>query len=67
MRLTIGGDKLDYFDETASLAASLLETKLILNSAISDAHKRRMVHVFRRERIFFVITFISRPTRAHEN
>ena len=39
VRLTIGGDKLEYFDETASPAASLLETKLILNSTISDAHR----------------------------
>jgi hypothetical protein len=39
VRLTIGGDKLDYHDETASPAASLLETKLIINSTISDADK----------------------------
>ena len=37
--LTVGGDKLDYFGKTASLAPNLLETKLLINSVISDAHK----------------------------
>ena len=37
--MTIGGDKLEYADDTASPAASLIETKLLLNSVISDAHK----------------------------
>ena len=39
VRLTVGGDKLDYFGETASPTANLLETKLLINSVISDAHK----------------------------
>ena len=39
VRLTIGGDKLPYNDETSSPAADLLETKILLNSTISDAHK----------------------------
>jgi hypothetical protein len=39
VRLTVGGDKLPYEDDAGSPAASLLETKLIINSAISDAHK----------------------------
>ena len=39
VRLAIGGDKLDYFGETAAPAASLLEAKLLINSVISDAHK----------------------------
>ena len=38
-RLTIGGDKLEYFGNPASPAASLLETKLIINSVISDSHR----------------------------
>ena len=38
-RLTIGGDKLDYFRNSSSPAASLLETKLIINSVISDSQK----------------------------
>ena len=36
-RLTIGGDVLDYDNNTSSPAASLLETKLLLNSVILDA------------------------------
>ena len=36
IRLTLGGDKLDYFGETASPAANLLETKILVNSVISD-------------------------------
>ena len=39
VRPTVGGDKLPYPDEVASPAALLLETKLIFNSTISDAHK----------------------------
>ena len=37
--LTIGGEKLDYDRDTASPAANLLGTKIILNSTISDADK----------------------------
>ena len=37
VRLTIGGDKLDYEQETASPTANLLDTKILLNSTISDA------------------------------
>jgi hypothetical protein len=36
-RIVVGGDKLSYDHDPASPAASLLETKLILNSTISDA------------------------------
>ena len=39
VRMTVGGDKLDYPSETASPAASLIETKLLINSVISD-HKQ---------------------------
>jgi hypothetical protein len=39
VHLTIGGDKLPYADDAGSPAASLLETKLVLNSTISDADK----------------------------
>ena len=38
-RLTVGGDNLLYPFNAASLAASLLESKILLNSIISDAHK----------------------------
>jgi hypothetical protein len=37
VRLTVGGDKLPYDDDAGSPAASLLESKLIINSTISDA------------------------------
>ena len=40
VRMTVGGDKLDYFDPTASPTASLIETKLLINSVISD-HKTK--------------------------
>jgi hypothetical protein len=39
VRLVVGGDKLPYENDAGSPAASLLETKLLLNSVISDAHK----------------------------
>ena len=39
VRLTVGGDKLYCPYDGGSPAASLLETKLILNSTISDAKK----------------------------
>ena len=37
VRMTIGGDKLDYQHKTASPTASLIESKLLINSVISDA------------------------------
>ncbi|GFH54654.1 hypothetical protein CTEN210_11130 [Chaetoceros tenuissimus] len=39
VRMTVGGDVLPYDDDAGSPAASLLETKLIVDSTISDAHK----------------------------
>ena len=38
-RMVVGGDKLSYYADPGSPAASLLETKLLLNSVISDADK----------------------------
>ena len=38
-RLTVGGDLLECPYDAVSPAASLIETKLIINSTISDAHK----------------------------
>ena len=38
-RLVAGGDKLDYKEDASSPATSILETKLLLNSEISDAKK----------------------------
>lgn len=37
VRLTVGGDLLDYFGNQSYPAVSLLETKILLNSLISDA------------------------------
>ena len=39
VRLVVGGDKLPYDDDAGSPAASLIETKLLINSVISDASK----------------------------
>ena len=37
VRMTVGGDRLDYPYDSTSPAASLLETKILINSVISDA------------------------------
>ena len=37
--MTVGGDKIDFDDDSASPAVSLLETKIMINSVISDADK----------------------------
>ena len=39
VQLTVGGDRLQYPDDTTSLAATLLETKLLLNSTIFQSAK----------------------------
>ena len=39
VRITVGGDRLTYNDDAGSPAANLLETKLLINSTISDAAK----------------------------
>ena len=39
VRLVVGGDKLMYEFDSGSPTASLLETKILANSVISDAHK----------------------------
>ena len=39
VRLTVGGDRLQYPDNTASPAVSLLEAKLLINSTISQSSK----------------------------
>lgn len=39
VRIVAGGDKLSYHDDPASPAASLLETKILINSVISDAKR----------------------------
>ena len=37
VRLTVGGDRLDYPQDASSTDASLLDTKLLLNTVISDS------------------------------
>ena len=39
VQLVVGGDRLAYDEDTGSPAASLLETKVLLNSVIGDAAK----------------------------
>ena len=39
IQLTVGGDKLDYIDDTASPAVSLIKIKMLINSVISDSAK----------------------------
>ena len=37
VRITVGGNRLPYPDDAGSPAANLMETKIMINSAISDA------------------------------
>ena len=39
VRITVGGDKLNYNDDAGSPAANLLETKILINSVISDSDR----------------------------
>ena len=39
VRIVVGGDKLPYHEDANSLAADLLERKILLNSAISNAKR----------------------------
>ena len=39
IRITVGGDRLSYPDDAGSPAANMLETKILINSVISDARK----------------------------
>ena len=60
VRLTIGGDKLVFNSDTGSPAADLLETKLMANSIISDAHKgARYLNLDIKD--FFLQSFLSKP------
>ena len=56
----MGGDKLSYDEDLGSLAASLLETKLIINSVISDAAKgARFMGLDLKD--FFLATLMTHP------
>ena len=60
VRLVVGGDKLFYDDDVSSPAASLLETKILINSVISDAKKgARFLTCDIKD--FFLATPMSRP------
>ena len=60
VRLTVGGDRLQYPDDTASPAATLLETKLLLNSTISQsAQGARFMTLDIKD--FFLQTVMDRP------
>ena len=60
VRIVVGGDKLTYSEDAASPAASLLETKLILNSVISDADRgARFLTADVKD--FFLATFMEKP------
>ena len=59
--MTVGGDRLDYPDETASPAASLIKSKLIANSVIS-VHKTKNSHFCSLDiKDFFLSTTMNRP------
>ena len=66
IHLTVGGYCLDCPDNTYSPAASLLETKLLLNSTISDAHlgARFMTMDLK---YFFLATPMARSEYMHIN
>ena len=60
VRLTVGGDCLQYPDDTASPAATLLESKLLLNSTISQsAQGARFMTLDSKD--FFLQTKMDRP------
>ena len=60
VRIVVGGDQLSYNENAASPAASLLETKIILNSTISDA-ERGAKFVTADIKDYFLATPMSRP------
>ena len=60
VRIVVGGDRLSYNDDAGSPAASLIETKLIINSTISD--NRRGARFFTADiKDYFLATPMSRP------
>ena len=48
----MGGDRLVYLDDAGAPAATMLETKLLLNSVISDA--KRGARFMTVEKVFFL-------------
>ena len=60
VRLTIGGDKLDYPYDSTSPASSLLESKTLINSTISQ-HKKSARFISSDLKDFFLKTPMKRP------
>ena len=61
VRMTVGGDKLSYDDDTGSSTASILETRLLANSVISDhkKHNSRFCAIDLKD--FFLNTPMEKP------
>ena len=64
IRLIIRGDVLDFFVDSSSPATALIETKLILNSTISDAHKGASFFTID-IKDFFLQSFLKEPEYLH--
>ena len=64
VRLTVGGDKLDYPFDTSSPVSSLIEAKFMLNSTISDARKGVK---FMAADLDFFPEYTNGTRRVHEN
>ena len=64
--MTVGGDKLDYFKDTASPTTTLLDTKLIINRVISDHKKYGSKFCSVDIKDFFLQTK-TRGARAYQN
>ena len=58
--MTVGGDRLEYPYESASPAASLLETKILINSVISDSKNGARFYTMD-IKDFFLQTIIKTP------
>ena len=59
-RMVVRGDRLSYNDDPGSPAASLIETKLVLNSVISDADKgARFMSADLKD--FFLCSYMNTP------
>ena len=55
VRITVGGDRLNYTKNDGSAAANMLETKVLVNSTISDA-KRGSIFMSADLKYFFLAT-----------
>ena len=53
IRLVVGGDKSTFLEDAGSPAASMLETKLLMNSVISNAHDDQGSRVCTSDMLYF--------------